>query len=69
MQTLYIEKNLQQQSICEKFLTSVNQKHPELKLIYSYEQSTDLSVVFEINFSLEYPALADEMVKKLYSIN
>jgi hypothetical protein len=69
MHTLYIEKNLHQQSICEKFLTSVNQNHPELKLIYACEQSTDLSVIFEINFSLDHPALADEMVKKMYSIN
>jgi hypothetical protein len=69
MHTLYIEKNLQQQNICEKFLTSVNQNHPELKLVYSCEQSTDLSVIFEINFSLEHRALAEELVKKLYSIN
>lgn len=69
MHTIYIEKKLQQQLICEKFLTSVTQNHPELQLVYSYEHSTDLSVIFEINFSLENPALADELVKKLYSIN
>ena len=69
MHTLHIEKRLHQQHICEKFLTSVSQNHPELQLVYSYEQSTDLSVVFEINFSLEHPALAEELVKKLYSIN
>lgn len=69
MHTLHIEKSLHQQYICEKFLILVSHNHPELQLVYSYEQSTDLSVVFEINFSLEHPALAEELVKKLYSIN
>jgi len=69
MHTIHIEKSLQQQHICEKFLNSVSHNHPELQLAYSYEQSTDLSVVFEINFSLEHPALAEELVKKLYGIN
>jgi hypothetical protein len=69
MQTIYIEKKVQQQTICEKLLTSVNTLHPELKLNYSYEQSTDLSVVFEIEISVEYPLLTQELVKKLYAIN
>lgn len=69
MHTIYVEKKLHQQSICEKFLTSVNNNHPELKLNYTYEHSTDLSVIFEIKFSIEDLDLADTLVKKLYRIN